>query len=111
MIKTSVTGIKNLKSKLWDPVMDSDRNPLAAIPPMQRYQLMIVLATMWSFIFCAMLGWWMLFPYWVVGHIVLLTIASFITNWTFSSARTLSHRDMYRSKDGLHARHDDIWGG
>ena len=37
IIKTSVTGIKNLKSKLWDPVMDSDRNPLAAIPPMQRY--------------------------------------------------------------------------
>jgi hypothetical protein len=112
LIKTSVTGMKNLKSKLWDPVMDVNHNPLMSIPLMQRYQIMIVLGSMWSFVFCAMIGWWMLFPYWVVGHIALLTVASFATNWTFStSARAPSHRDLYRSKDGLHARHDDIWGG
>ena len=103
--------LKNLKLKIWDPLMDANHNPLAAVPAMPRYQIMIVLGTMWSFIFCAMIGWWMLLPYWILGHISLITIGCFITNWTFKNARSLTHRDLYRSKDGRHARHDDIWGG
>jgi len=107
----SNTIVKQIKSKLWDPVMDADRNPLAAMPAMPRYQMMVVLAAMWSFIFCAMVGWWMLFPYWIIGHVALLTLASFATNIVFKSARTPSHRDLYRSKDGRYAKHDDLWGG
>jgi len=103
--------IKKIKSKFWDPVMDPAHNPLAALPPMPRYQMMVVLASMWSFIFCAMVGWWMLFPYWILGHIALLTLGTFVTNWTFNSVSKPSHRDMYRSKDGRHAHHDDLWGG
>jgi hypothetical protein len=103
--------IKRIKTKLWDPVMDANHNPLAALPVMPRYQLMVVLASMWSFIFCAMVGWWMLFPYWILGHIALLTLGTFVTRWTFDSVNKPNHRDMYRSKDGRHAHHDDLWGG
>ena len=53
----------------------------------------------------------MLLPYWILGHIALITVGCFATNWTFNNARTLTHRDMYRSEDGRYARHDDIWGG
>ena len=105
------TMIKLVKSNIWDPIMDPERNPLAAMPALPRYQIMTVLAMMWSFIFCAMAGWWMLFPYWIIGHIALLAMGAFFTNYTFKTARTLSHRDMYRSADKSHAVHDDLWGG
>ena len=103
--------IETFRSKLWQPLMDAERNPLRNIPAMQRYQLMIMLAMMWSFIFCAMLGWWMLFPYWSVGHIALLSTGAFLTNYTFKINNTITHRDRYRSADNSHALHDDIWGG
>jgi len=103
--------INRIKTKLWYPVMDANHNPLAALPVMPRYQLMVVLASMWSFIFCAMVGWMLLFPYWVVGHILLLSLGAFITNYTFKMNRVLTHRDLYRSSDKTHALHDDIWGG
>jgi hypothetical protein len=96
--------------KYWNIVMDGDKNPFRQLPPMVRYQLMTVLAMMWSFIFCAMLGWFMWFPYYIVGHIVLLTLGALWTNYTFNTAYKMSHRDMYRSPDGQYAMHDDIWG-
>ena len=94
----------------WNIVMDAEYNPLRSLPTQHKYQIMIVLAMMWSFIFCAMVGWMMFFPYWVLGHIALLTIGALATNWTFKNAQTITHRDMFRSKDGTHAVHDDIWG-
>ena len=99
-----------IKKKLWDPVMDPEKNPLASLPAVPRYQIMTVLAMMWSFIFCAMFGWWMLFPYWVIGHILLLAMGAFFTNYTFKNANKPTHRDLYRSQDGTHVVHDDIWG-
>ena len=103
--------IKIIRRQFWDPLMDAERNPLMALPVLPRYQIMTVLAMMWSFIFCAMVGWWMLFPYWIVGHIALLSVGAFITNYTFKINRVMTHRDLYRSADKTHALHDDIWGG
>jgi hypothetical protein len=103
--------VKIIKEHMWSPLMDSDKNPLMALPYITRYQVMMVLAMMWSFIFCAMIGWMMLFPYWVVGHIVLLSLGAFMTNYTFKTATMASHRDMYKTADGKGVVHDDIWGG
>ena len=103
--------IRHIRTRIWDPLMDPDKNPLMALPALVRYQIMTVLAMMWSFIFCAMVGWMLLFPYWVVGHILLLSLGAFITNYTFKMNRVLTHRDLYRSSDKTHALHDDIWGG
>ena len=97
--------------RYWHVVMDAEHNPLRDLPTQQRYQIMTVLAMMWSFVFCAMLGWWFWFPFWIVGHIALLTLGAYITNWTFSHADYITHRDRYRSQDGTYAMHDDIWGG
>jgi hypothetical protein len=102
--------IKLVKLKLWNPVMSSEHNPLMALPSIQRYQVMMVLAMMWSFIFCSMIGWILLFPYWIVGHILLLSMGAFFTNYTFESYSMKTHRDMYISPDKTHALHDDIWG-
>jgi len=103
--------IHTVKTMLWDPLMDPHKNPLMAVPSLARYQIMTVLAMMWSFIFCAMVGWMILFPYWIVGHILLLSLGAFITNYTFKVNRAITHRDLYRSPDKTHALHDDIWGG
>ena len=90
--------------------MSSEHNPLRWLPPTVRYQIMTLLAMMWSFIFCAMMEWWLYFPYWIVGHLILLAMGAAITNWTFQGAYRQSHRDLYRSEDGRAARHDDLWG-
>ena len=103
--------IKQIRTRIWDPLMDPNTNPLMVLPSLVRYQIMTVLAMMWSFIFCAMVGWMMLFPYWIVGHILLLALGAFITNYTFKINRVMTHRDLYRSADKTHALHDDIWGG
>jgi hypothetical protein len=102
--------VRKIKEHVWEPLMDADKNPLAGLPPITKYQLMMVLAMMWSFIFCAMVGWMLWFPYWIIGHILLLSIGAYITNHTFKTYNT-THRDMYRSPDKTHALHDDIWGG
>ena len=102
--------VKVIKEHVWSPLMDVDKNPLMALPPIHRYQIMMVLAMMWSFIFCAMIGWMFLFPYWVLGHILLLSLGAFMTNYTFKTYSSKTHRDMYRSLDKTYALHDDIWG-
>ena len=99
-----------LKEKIWDPVMDSDRNPLSALPMITRCHIMIVLSVLWSTLFCFMIGWMMWLPYWASGHVLAVLLGSLVTNWTFRNARIASHRDLYRSADGRSARYDDLWG-
>ena len=38
---------------LYRTVMDSEKNPLRHLPPVQRFQGMVVLSLMWAAIFCA----------------------------------------------------------
>jgi hypothetical protein len=105
----------NVIVSVWNSVMSDRHNPLNALPPVARYQSMIVLALMWSFIFCAMVGWMHLFSYWAVGHLVLLTLGFYVTSVLFEYARkthlTFGHRDNLKTEDGRGVRHDDLWGG
>lgn len=100
-------------ANLYAQIMDSSKNPLRNLTPIVRFQLMTVLALMWSIVFCT---WFGLLAY--VGpsmfvHTVLL-IGIFFTADAFRRANERSnadHRRMYRdSKDGC-ARYDDLWGG
>ena len=70
----------------WRLVMDSASNPLMRIPKMQRFQMMQVLAYMWSFVFAAWVGSAMVFGVGVVGHAILL-IGVFFTAEVFRRAR------------------------
>ncbi len=68
-------------------VMDPERNPLAKLPAAQRFQIMTVLSVMWTTIFCASLGVWMLYGQLIVAHILVL-LGVLFTSLTF---RTSEH--------------------
>jgi len=70
----------------WRLAMDSESNLLMRIPKMQRFQMMQVLAYMWSLAFAAWVGSAMVFGVSVVGHAILL-IGVFFTAGVFRHAR------------------------
>ena len=70
----------------WRLVMDSDSNPLMLIPKMQRFQMMQVLAYMWSIVFAAWAGSALAFGFSAVVHSILL-IGIFFTAGVFQHAR------------------------
>jgi hypothetical protein len=45
---------------VYHAIMDSNSNPLRALPPVQRFQTMLYLSIMWTTIFCAAAGAWFL---------------------------------------------------
>ena len=100
--------------QIYRRIMDSERNPLSALPPAQRLQAMIILSVMWTTIFCLTASAWFWYGELIVGHVlVILGIA--ITAMTFRSAERRRDRSgaTYRDhpqKDGT-ARYDDVWGG
>lgn len=93
-------------------VMDENVNPLKALPRMVRFQVMTVLAFMWSAIFTIWIGsTWILGPS-VMAHLLVLA-GVMLTADVFSQARqrTVSYDETFRDpRDGC-ARHDDVWGG
>ena len=99
--------------QIYRNIMDSDRNPLSALPPAQRLQAMIVLSTMWTTIFCLSTSAWFLYGELVVGH-VLAILGIAITAMTFDAASrkkkfsVATYRD-HPKQDGT-ARYDDVWG-
>ena len=93
---------------LYDLVMDENKNPLRALPKVQRFQVMMMLSLMWTTIFCMAFGLWAWWGSLVIAHIP-MALGVFLTGWTFHSAKKPGHRDLYRAKDGT-ARYDDIWG-
>ena len=95
-------------------VMDSDVNPLQTLPPVQRFQIMVVLSLMWTAIFCAGAGVWFWYGELVALH-VLVALGILITSLTFRAASKVkpdaapqTYRD-YPAKDGT-TRYDDVWG-
>lgn len=97
---------------LYRLVMDERINPLAALPPVQRFQVMASLSMMWTAIFCAAAGAWVWYGELVVLHVGVL-LGAMATAFVFRSAhlqnaRTATYRD-YRAQDGT-ARYDDVWG-
>jgi hypothetical protein len=75
-----------LKSS-WRSVMDPDQNALSGMPKTVKFQLMIVLALMWSAIFCANAGLLIWLPEYVVAHAVLIFFGIFGTGWLFRAGR------------------------
>ncbi|MBC6439099.1 MAG: hypothetical protein GDA49_01510 [Rhodospirillales bacterium] len=102
------------RPSIYRMVMDPSVNPLRALPPGQRFQLMSTLAMMWTAIFCAATGAWLWYGELIVGHI-LVAAGFIITGMTFRNAtkgtqrRVATHRDQ-PAHDGT-TRYDDVWGG
>lgn len=66
----------------YEVIMDEDKNPLRPLPKAQRFQLMAILATMWSTIFCVAVGsffWW---GELVIGHLA-VALGIVLTEMTF----------------------------
>jgi len=76
--------------KAWKSVMDPDENALKGLPKTVRFQLMVVLALLWSAIFCISAGVVQWLPGYMLVHVVLLLIGVFGTGWIFKSARSSS---------------------
>lgn len=99
--------------QIYRSIMDSELNPLRALPPAQRLQVMIVLSTMWTTIFCLSTSAWFLYGELVVGH-VLAILGIAITAMTFEAASgrknysAATYRD-HPKQDGT-SRYDDVWG-
>ena len=100
--------------RTYNLIMDEDRNPFRQLPKMIRFQLMVMLAYMWSAVFSIWIG--SMFSLWpmMVGHTAVI-VAIFFTADAFrvtaGKARQTDHRSMYKDpKDGC-AMYDDIWGG
>jgi len=92
----------------FELVMNDRRNPLRDFAPPQRFQIMAILSTMWTTIFCTSFGVWYLYGELMTAHL-LLALGTLITGTTFRQARRV---EIYRDKpvrDGT-ARYDDVWG-
>lgn len=94
---------------IYKAIMDPDSNPLSALPPAQRFQLMVSLSVMWTIIFCTAAGSWMWFGHLMGAH-VLVALGFAVTGWTFYRANTVKTYRDYPLADGT-ARYDDVWGG
>jgi len=71
--------------QIYNIIMNSNKNPLSALPPAQRMQAMIILSVMWSTIFSLSTGAWFFYGELVVGH-VLAVVGIGITATTFHNA-------------------------
>lgn len=93
--------------ELYRTVMDSDRNPLIALPRAQRFQIMVVLSLMWTTIFCTAAGAWFWYGELIFAH-VLLALGVALTGATFHTASTRKKvRD--HAKAGGAVRYDRVW--
>ncbi|MDH3660568.1 MAG: hypothetical protein OEU92_11170 [Alphaproteobacteria bacterium] len=109
---------------LFNVVMDSDQNPLRALPKMVRFQCMVVLSYMWSVIFAMYIGAIALIGPSIAVHTILL-IGIFFTAEIFRrSRRSVLKTDVNSTRSGLlsydmqfkdpadgGAMYDDVWGG
>ena len=99
-------------SQIYRFIMDETVNPLRTLPRTVRFQLMTVLAFMWSSIFTLWVGSIWVFGPAAAAHVVLL-LGLLFTADSFRRARrqTVSYDQTFRDpRDGC-ARHDDVWGG
>tara|TARA_R110000823_G_scaffold250081_1_gene373262 strand:+ start:183 stop:482 length:300 start_codon:yes stop_codon:yes gene_type:complete len=85
MVHIKQTGDHNIMLQIYNNIMDSEHNPLSALPAAQRIQAMIILSIMWSTIFSLSTGAWIFYGELVVGH-VLAVVGIGITAITFHDA-------------------------
>lgn len=94
-------------------IMNPDRNPLAHLPKIVRFQLMTVLALMWSIVFCVWTGAVAMIGPSMAVHAILL-VGVFFTADVFrrlQQKHSSDHRSHYKDPSEGCARYDDIWGG
>lgn len=72
---------------IWNTVMDPEQNAFLQLPKAVRFQLMVVLATLWSAIFCAGAGLIAWMPTYVLAHVALLIAGVLGTGWVFETSR------------------------
>ncbi len=92
-------------------IMSPDHNPLARLPPAQKFQLMLGLSVMWTLIFTASLGAWAWYGVLLAAH-VLIPLGAVLTWLAFRNASKATYSKTYRdhpAADGT-ARYDDVWG-
>lgn len=98
--------------KFYRIIMDENVNAFRSLPKTVRFQLMTVLAFMWSSIFTIWIGTsWILGPT-VAAHL-LLAIGVIFTADTFARAQegTLRYGETFRDRRDGRARHEDVWAG
>jgi len=66
-------------------VMDDEQNAFALLPKITRFQIMTVLSLMWSAVFTAYVGSYLIFGPTVIAHVVVL-LAIFFTADVFRRA-------------------------
>lgn len=71
---------------MYNLVMDPDKNALSSLPKTVRFQIMMVLAYMWSGIFAIWTGYMVVFGPSLLAHTILL-VGIFFTAEIFSWAR------------------------
>lgn len=72
--------------KYYNLVMDADRNAFSSLPRTTKFQLMTVLAYMWSVVFSLGVGSIMVFGTSVIFHLLLIA-GTFITADLFYKSR------------------------
>lgn len=72
---------------IWNSVMDPEQNAFLQLPKAVRFQLMVVLATLWSVIFCVGAGLIAWMPTYILAHVALLLAGVFGTGWVFETYR------------------------
>jgi hypothetical protein len=89
VLRKGETGTGEIKVivTMWKAVMDPEHNALMRLPKTVRFQLIVVLASLWSVIFCVSAGLIVWLPGYVLVHVVLLLIGIFGTGWIFSGAQ------------------------
>jgi hypothetical protein len=76
---------------VYHAIMDSNSNPLRALPPVQRFQTMLYLSIMWTTIFCAAAGAWFCYGAIVFVHL-LIALGFLVTGLTFHTAGRVAER-------------------
>ena len=96
---------------LYNLVMDSERNPLRALPKVVRFQYMVILAYMWSAVFSIYIGTIAYLGPSIAVHTILL-IGVFFTADIFRRARkrALSYDELFKDPTDGGAMYDDVWG-
>lgn len=96
-LRLGTTGTSIMVKHLYNLVMDPERNPLAALPKMVRFQYMMILAYMWSAVFSIYAGTIAFLGPSIAAHSILL-IGVFFTADVFrrARARSLGHDEVSR---------------
>lgn len=70
-------------------VMDPSVSPLRHLGPAQRFQAMLALAMMWTFLFCIGVGAWAYYGLLVAFHLAMV-VGIFVTGYVFHRAQLSS---------------------